>query len=52
MSSNKKEISQEQIDSFCGVTGANKERASFYLEAANGDLDVSIFTGLKNMLFI
>lgn len=33
-------ITDEQLNSFCAVTGAELERAKFYLEAANGDLDV------------
>lgn len=38
MSSN---ISDELLDNFCSVTGADKERARFYLEASNGDLEVN-----------
>ena len=33
-------ISEDKLNSFIGVTGASQERAKFYLEAANGDLDV------------
>ena len=33
-------ISDEDLENFCAVTGANKERASFYIEAANGNLEV------------
>lgn len=33
-------ISNEKIEDFVSITGSNKERARFYLEAANGDLDV------------
>lgn len=47
MSSNRANVTQEQIESFCSVTGANNERARFYLEAANGDLDVRNFENLK-----
>lgn len=38
MSSN---ITEEQLQNFCSITGAAVDRAKFYLEAANGDLDVS-----------
>ena len=37
MSSN---ITDAQIDNFCAVTGAARDRARFYLEASNGDIDV------------
>ena len=36
------DISEDKLNSFIGVTGATLERAKFYLEAANGDLDVRI----------
>lgn len=42
--STKNEISKEQLESFCSVTGSTAERATFYLEAANGDLDLAIGT--------
>ena len=32
-----------KLNSFIGVTGATLERAKFYLETANGDLDARIF---------
>jgi UBX domain-containing protein 1 len=35
-------ITDEQLDSFISVTGASKERAKFYLEASNGDLDLAV----------
>jgi hypothetical protein len=38
--SSKKEITKDQLDSFCSITGSTNERAQFFLEAANGDLDV------------
>lgn len=38
--STKKEITKDQLDSFCSITGSTNERAQFFLEAANGDLDV------------
>ncbi len=38
--STKKEITKDQLDSFCNITGSTNERAQFFLEAANGDLDV------------
>lgn len=37
MSSN---ITDETIDSFCAITGATKDRARFFLEASNGDIEV------------
>lgn len=37
MSSN---ITDEQIDNFCAITGAARDRARFYLEASNGDIEV------------
>lgn len=33
-------ISNEVIENFCAITGCNQDRAKFYLEAANGTLDV------------
>lgn len=38
--SSKANITQEQLENFCSVTGTDIERARFYLEAANGDIDV------------
>lgn len=37
MSSSK---SDENLDSFCAITGATKDRAKFFLEASNGDIEV------------
>ncbi|CAF0710617.1 unnamed protein product [Brachionus calyciflorus] len=39
MSSN---ITDEQIDNFCAVTGTTRDRARFYLEASNGDIEGAI----------
>ena len=33
-------ITEENLENFCSVTGATKERARFYLEASNGDIEV------------
>lgn len=38
--SNKTEISNELIENFCSITGCTQDRAKFYIEAANGSLDV------------
>jgi hypothetical protein len=37
MSSN---VTEEQIQNFCVITGATGDRARFYIEAANGDIEV------------
>jgi hypothetical protein len=34
-------VTEEQLQNFCAVTGSTVDRARFYLEAANGDLDVT-----------
>ncbi len=33
-------ITEEKLQNFCSVTGANVDRARFFLESANGNLDV------------
>ena len=38
MSSNK--ITEEQLQNFCSITGGTFDRARFFLEASNGDLEV------------
>lgn len=37
-----KKINEEIINNFISVTGSNRERALFYLEASDGDLNVAI----------
>ena len=34
-------ITNELLENFCTITGCTQDRAKFYLEAANGSLDVS-----------
>ena len=36
-------ITDDKLNNFVGVTGASQERARFYLEAANGNLEVNFF---------
>ena len=36
------QVTEEQIQSFCAITGAAADRARFYIEAANGDIDARI----------
>lgn len=31
---------QDQLDAFTGITGADAEAAAFFLTAANGDIEV------------
>lgn len=45
MSSN---ISEDDLNNFCAVTGAPKDRARFYVEAANGNLDLAIESYFEN----
>lgn len=33
-------ISDENLDSFCTITGTTRDRAKFFLEASNGDIEV------------
>jgi hypothetical protein len=41
--SGKPEISDEDLNNFCAVTGASVERAKFFVEAANGNLEVALY---------
>jgi len=41
-------ISNEVIENFCAITGCNQDRAKFYLEAANGTLDLAIESFYEN----
>lgn len=47
MSSN---ITDERIDNFCAVTGATRDRARFFLEASNGDIEVNIQNFLQQFV--
>jgi hypothetical protein len=48
-SAEKKPITNELLENFCAITGCTQERAKFYLEAANGSLDVIIsYTTINN----
>ena len=40
-------ITNELLENFCAITGCTQDRAKFYLEAANGSLDVITFIYLK-----
>lgn len=42
------EISNQKIQAFASVTGVAEERAKFYLEASNGDLEVAIGSYFEN----
>ena len=35
-------ITEDQLQNFCSITGTTVDRARFYLEAANGDLETAI----------
>lgn len=50
--SDSNKISEEKIQNFCSVTGINKERAQFYLEASNGDLEVILVLIIKNKIAV
>lgn len=43
-----KPVSDEDLNNFCSVTGASLDRAKFYVEAANGNLDVAIESFFEN----
>lgn len=43
-----KPVSDEDLNNFCSVTGASIERAKFYVEAANGNLEVAIESFFEN----
>ena len=45
--SDKAPITNELLENFCAITGCTQDRAKFYLEAANGSLDVITFIYLK-----
>lgn len=38
-----RKLNEEIINNFCSVTGSSRERALFYLEASDGDLNVNFF---------
>jgi hypothetical protein len=40
-------ITDDKLADFVGVTGATNERARFYLEAANGNLEVKCLSFFK-----
>jgi hypothetical protein len=40
-------ITDDKLADFVGVTGATNERARFYLEAANGNLEVKVLSFFK-----
>lgn len=48
MSASKVEITQELLDNFCAVTGSDAERAKFFLEASNGDINSAIESFFEN----
>lgn len=43
-----KPVSDEDLNNFCSVTGASLDRAKFYVEAANGNLEVAIESFFEN----
>lgn len=47
-SAEKKPITNELLENFCAITGCTQERAKFYLEAANGSLDLAIESFYEN----
>jgi UBX domain-containing protein 1 len=42
------DIDDSIIQQFCGITGLSADRARFYVEAANGDLDVAVGQYFEN----
>lgn len=43
-------MDQSVVDSFTGITGASADQAQFYLESANGDLEVRLALALRTRL--
>ncbi len=43
-----KSVSDEDLNSFCSVTGASLERARFFVDAANGNLELAIESFFEN----